>query len=792
MTAAPGQVVGGVWVEVLASASRFGEQLEREIGPQVEQAGRRGGDDYSAGFSDSAERGLSSRAKGILKGFSVAAGAAIAAGVATAGAAVVKSLDNEKITDRMTAALGATPKVAARYGKVAANLYAGAWGESMADVTGAVESVSSSFRDLGNKGELQRVTRQALDFAAIFETDVPRAAQVASTVMQSGLAKSATEAFDLMTAASQRVPAALRGDVLDAAEEYAGFFDTLGLTGEQAFGILAEGSEKGIYGIDKAGDAIKEFTIRATDMSTASKDAYQAIGLNAGDMARDILAGGDTANGAFGKVLDGLLSIEDPAKRANNAIALFGTPLEDLGVKDIPAFLKSLQAGTKGMKDWEGSIDSAGKTLNDNAATNLESFKRQVSTGFVNLIGGQVLPGLSKFAKVLANVFGPDIRRAMAFVESDLIPAARRLIAAFSGEQGRELLGQYVTYLRGQFDSLLDIVGSVVDIATALWENFGSNIVQHLRSTFTNIMGFASGLLTAVRGLFDVVAGILTGDWGRVWDGAKGIVSGAWKVILAIIKQAWNNIRFAFKNAGVILTAIVSALWTGLKKLVQIGVRALVDYVKNLPKMWGAILRTLPGLLGRAMSAAWNAAEAAVSKGISTVVSLVSNLPGAIRDLGGKMLEAGKTLIGRLFDGISSAARSAGGFVADIAASVKEAINNALNLPLTISFHKGPIDIEATLIPRFATGGRVNSATYAMIGEGGEAETVFPDSVLGSFLERMTAAATANLGGGTGRNGQRVFLVLSDGTTLDGYIDERVTSAQDLLEETGRAKAGAA
>lgn len=37
-----------------------------------------------------------------------------------------------------------------------------------------------------------------------------------------------------------------------------------------------------------------------------------------------------------------LLAIRDPAERANTAIALFGTPVEDLSVDQIPQFLKAL------------------------------------------------------------------------------------------------------------------------------------------------------------------------------------------------------------------------------------------------------------------------------------------------------------------------------------------------------------------------------------------------------------------------------------------------------------------
>lgn len=361
-----------------------------------------------------------------------AAGAMAATAAAAAGGAIVigqafsDMLGNEKVNDRLAASLGATPETAEKYGEISSRLYAGAWGESMGDVAAAVESVASSFRGLGSK-ELERASAQAMDFASIFEVDLPRATSVASNVFKSGLAKDAEEAFDLMTAASQRVPKDLREDVMDAAEEYSQFFATLGFNGEEAFSTLVRGAEKGVYGIDKAGDAIKEFTIRSTDMSTASTAAYDAIGLDAEEMADRIVAGGDSAQQATQDIIKGLLSIESPSARANAAIALFGTPLEDLNVKHIPDFLRSLQTSESALGDWSGAITKAGDTLNDNASTKIEAWKRGMQTKVVDFLGGTVIPGLERFSDWFGEEAGPAIDEFSGWLTGRLFPALREL-----------------------------------------------------------------------------------------------------------------------------------------------------------------------------------------------------------------------------------------------------------------------------------------------------------------------------------------------------------------------------
>ncbi|MDX2692963.1 phage tail tape measure protein [Streptomyces ipomoeae] len=355
----------------------------------VEQGGAAAG----AGFGETLKAGVATAM--------LAVGAIVAAGFAEA-------LDQSRLSGKLAAQLDLTKEESARVGAVAGDLYAQAYGDSFETVNTAVGSVMTSIEGMADAsaGELEAATAEALNFAEAFDIEVARAAQSAGTAIQSGLAEDATEAFDLMTTAAQKVPAQLRENVLDAADEYGQFFNTLGFSGQEAFSVLVDASKKGEFGIDKAGDAIKEFTILSTDMSTASQAAYEAIGLDAHEMANAILAGGESARGATQQIIDGLLGIEDPADQANAAIALFGTPLEDLNVKDIPDFLESLKGASGSMDDFEGAAKKAGETLRDNAGTQVEAFRRTVQQKLVDFLGGTAIPAVLDFRARFQEVFG--------------------------------------------------------------------------------------------------------------------------------------------------------------------------------------------------------------------------------------------------------------------------------------------------------------------------------------------------------------------------------------------------
>ncbi|MEV6879733.1 phage tail tape measure protein [Amycolatopsis sp. NPDC051128] len=326
----------------------------------------------------------------------LAAGAGLAVG-ATFAAEFAQALSLDSAQAKLSAQLGLTESESQRIGGVAGKLYAGAYGESIGEVSDAVDAVVSSIDGMrGASAEaVESLTAKTLNLATAFGVDTARAAQVAGQLITTGLAKDGTEAMDLLTASMQRVPTAVREDLLDAFDEYGPFLHAVGLNGAQAMELLVKGAEKGMYGIDKTGDAIKEFTIRATDMSTTTEAAYDTLGLSTQDMTKRLLAGGDTARDAFTTIISGLQNIKDPAKQSQAALALFGTPLEDLSTQEIPKFIAQLASSKGALGDVAGAADRFGQTLNDNAETKLTTFKRTLEANIVGFLGGVVVPALT-------------------------------------------------------------------------------------------------------------------------------------------------------------------------------------------------------------------------------------------------------------------------------------------------------------------------------------------------------------------------------------------------------------
>jgi hypothetical protein len=614
----------------------------------VEQGGATAG----AGFGETLKAGVAAAMVGV--------GVIVAAGFAEA-------LDQSRLSSKLAAQLDLTKEESARVGGAAGELFADAYGDSFETVNMAVGSVMTSIDGMADasKGELKEATAEALNFAEAFDIDVTRAAQSAGTAINSGLAKDATEAFDLMTTAAQKVPAQLRENVLDAADEYGQFFKTLGFNGQEAFSVLVDMSKKGEYGIDKAGDAIKEFTILSTDMSTSSQDAYKKIKLDAHEMANAILAGGDSAKGATQKIIDGLLNIKDPADQANTAIALFGTPLEDLNVKDIPDFLKSLKGASGSMDDFEGAAKRAGETLRDNAGTKVEAFKRGLQQNLVDFLGGTAIPAVVDFKARFQDVFGSIWDEAGAGGAE----GADRIVAFF------QTLGQRLV------DKAIEFAPKAVEALTGFGQKMADYAMANPAQVF-KIAVIAGALVMALVALPMLVAGAIGATAFLVIGGfVSELVTATgeklpewWDSFTGWVGTKAGEAGQTFTTLGLAIGVWFGGLWSRyVSGPVGRQWDAWMGSVTALPGRTILGLSSLGSRLAGAAATGWQRFKtASVNKAVE-FISWVGRLPGrtvaAVGNLGSLLYNKGMDVVRGLWNGIkgmgSWLAGQLAGFVRD-------------------------------------------------------------------------------------------------------------------------------
>ena len=320
---------------------------------------------------------------------------------------VRSGLEPNRLEDVFGASAGLDEGTARRFGAAAGDAYANAWGDSVEAnlATGKSALDNALLPSTATQAEIRGTIEQLTAVSEILDVDVTEAAEAAGNMMKSGLAENAEEAFDIIVAGSQNGLDRSK-DWIDTLREYSQMFESLGLSGAEAGGLIEQAMDAGARNSDVAADALKEFSIRAQDDSKAVRQAYQDLGLDADEMGSKIAAGGEDAKEGLDLVLDGLRDIEDPMERNAAGVALFGTMWEDMG-NGAGVLAMDLDGLGDSWVNVGDTAQDAMDRMSDNAATSLETTKRTVENTLTQLAGGlasaweEPIQGISEW--VLAN-----------------------------------------------------------------------------------------------------------------------------------------------------------------------------------------------------------------------------------------------------------------------------------------------------------------------------------------------------------------------------------------------------
>jgi hypothetical protein len=121
--------------------------------------------------------------------------------------------------------------------------------------------------------------------------------------------------------------------------------------------------------------------------------------------------------------------------------------------------------------------------------------------------------------------------------------------------------------------------------------------------------------------------------------------------------------------------------------------------------------------LGSAIRSGIGALKTIASEAVTAVVNIIKELPGKLLNLGASLLSAGKSLGGKILEGIRSGITAIGDMAGSVAADLKAGINNAIGLPKDLKFSVLGKDIGFT-IPGFEKGG-ITPGGLVAVGEGG-------------------------------------------------------------------------
>lgn len=538
--------------------------------------------------------------------------------VAVGTAAIKFSSDSQDAFQQFAAATGTASNEMRKYKDMINDIYKNNFGESINDVAEAMATVNQNMSYLDDSA-LQRCTEYAYTLSDTFGVDVAESTRAADSLIKN-YGVSAREAFNLMTQGMQS-GLNFSDELFDNIDEYSVQFKKLGLDAEDMFSVFANGAQNGAFNLDKIGDAVKEFSIRAIDGSDTTKQGFEALGMNADEMAQKFGAGGKTAKEAFNEVIEGLASMDDPVAQSAAGVNLFGTMWEDLGPQVITSMSTASDAIDKSRESVEGLVNVKYDTLSGA----LGGLWRTIQVDVLQPIGNQLIPYVTK-----------GINAIQKFTDkwNKLGPATQKTIvkfAAVAAAAGPVLLG---------FGKVSTGIGTLVSdtgkIGSVLKKLTGASGFSGLAKVMTGPFGIAAAAVAAAAILiyknWDRIAPILQKIGQRFAD--------FWKTVQPQLEPFINLVKEVASYLKETLEPVFKIVWKAAGDYVVKFFDDVSVIIDGALGVFEGVITFLTGVFQGNWEKAWNGIVQAVGSIFGTLESLVKTPLNAVINLVNKAIGA--------------------------------------------------------------------------------------------------------------------------------------------------------
>ena len=689
----------------------------------------------------------------------------------------------KEATNQVAASTGAAGKELESLRGVMERVYADNFGEDVADVADAVALVDRNLANLDQEG-LTKATEGALALRDAFEYEVEESTRAAEAIRKN-FGTSVEDAFSLIAAGAQN-GLDYSGELIDTINEYSSQFQKLGFTADGMFNLLQSGADSTAWNLDKVGDAIKEFSIRAIDGSDTTVAAFEDLGYNAEKIMATFAAGGEGANTAFFEVLNTLMDVDDQVKRDALGVSLFGTMWEDLGTEAMQAMADASSAAY----DTQGALEQINQVKYNDLDSALQGIGRQMEVA--------LLPAADAVYQSLMDSM-PEITDAM----EEMSPVIAEIAADFADWAGGAVSEGLPVLVDGIRD-FADWAGKAYEKAkpflSFLWEHKGTAVAvaagAKVLSVSLGAVNTAMGAYKNAKGRLAVLQKILAVYPGLIAAKVKDKAETAYlyaleakdvlirakttaatkastlatKAATVATKGMSAAVKFLTSPMGMtlgIITAVAAALvllyknWDSVKAW-------MVNFGNTVNQIWtnfsnavgnaiAAIGQHFP-LLGAYLQGWWESIQAAVEN----VKAIFQNIIDFIDNVfSGNWSAAWQNIVnifGNLFGMIVNLAKAPINGVISAINWVLEKINSiSVTIPDWVPLVGGEtLGFHIPTIPQLAEGGVATSPTLAEIGEGGEPEAVMPLSKLADLLDNWPKPKPGGGGGQEDGGGERI------------------------------------
>ena len=348
-------------------------------------------------------------------------------------------------------------------------------------------------------------------------------------------------------------------------------------------------------------------------------------------------------------------------------VAAMNSAFEELGLKIYDALESKLRAGVQFITNGViPAIEWLGGHIPEVtiAVSGLGAVIAAMNWGTISSKIAMVKGALVKLAAALGGVSLPAIA---------IIAVITAVALAFTNlwknnEEFRNKITAIWDGIKAKFDEFgqgivdrLNALGfefeDITEVMKAVWDGFCEVLAPIFEGVFQQISNILNEALDILTGLFDIFAGIFTGDWDMVWQGVQEVFCAVWDFVVATFENwistftsladtvlgwfgtdwetVWTNVKTFFSDTWNAISSFFSGILTGIKTFFTDTWNAIVSFFSGiLSGIYSSVTGTMTEIhdtftniwdsITGFLSGAWETIKNIVTVGIMAVKEIIS------------------------------------------------------------------------------------------------------------------------------------------------------------------------
>lgn len=348
-------------------------------------------------------------------------------------------------------------------------------------------------------------------------------------------------------------------------------------------------------------------------------------------------------------------------------VAAMNSAFEELGLKIYDALESKLRAGVQFITNGViPAIEWLGGHIPEVtiAVSGLGAVIAAMNWGTISSKIAMVKGALIKLAAALGGVSLPAIA---------IIAVITAVALAFTNlwknnEEFRNKITAIWDGIKAKFDEFgqgivdrLNALGfefeDITEVMKSVWDGFCEVLAPIFEGVFQQISNILNEALDILTGLFDIFAGIFTGDWDMVWQGVQEVFGAVWDFVVATFENwistftsladtvlgwfgtdwetVWTNVKTFFSDTWNAISSFFSGILTGIKTFFTDTWNAIVSFFSGiLSGIYSSVTGTMTEIhdtftniwdsITGFLSGAWETIKNIVTVGIMAVKEIIS------------------------------------------------------------------------------------------------------------------------------------------------------------------------